>query len=352
MADISEQLQQQVQTALENQQPLAIRGGNSKAFYGHAVSGTPLETGNHTGIVTYEPTELVLTARAGTPLEEIEQTLAEQGQMLAFEPPQFGEGATLGGTVACNLSGPRRATAGAARDFVLGCKLINGRGEILHFGGEVMKNVAGYDVSRLMAGALGTLGVLLEVSLKVLPRPEGEQTLVQECSEESAIKRMNQWAQQSLPISATCYDGASLYVRLSGTEGTITAARKLLGGEQVPPTRTWWHKLKEQQHAFFTSNKPLWRLSLASTTPPIPLKGKWLYEWGGAQRWLVTDEPAGRIRQAAEKAGGHATLYRGEPGDLDVFHPLPEGLMKLQRYLKQAFDPKGIFNPGRMYKQI
>ncbi|MDR9437509.1 MAG: glycolate oxidase subunit GlcE [Thiohalophilus sp.] len=352
MADISEQLQQQVQSALENHQPLSIRGGNSKAFYGHAVSGTPLETGGHTGIVTYEPTELVLTARAGTPLEEIEQTLAEQGQMLAFEPPHFGAGATLGGTVACNLSGPRRATAGAARDFVLGCKLINGKGELLHFGGEVMKNVAGYDVSRLMAGALGTLGVLLEVSLKVLPRPEGEETLVQECSEESAIKRMNQWAQQSLPISATCYDGASLYVRLCGTEGTIAAARKLLGGEEVPPTRTWWHKLKEQQHAFFSSNKPLWRLSLASTTPPIPLKGKWLHEWGGAQRWLVTDEPAERIRKAAEKAGGHATLYRGERGNLDVFHPLPEGLMTLQHNLKQAFDPKGIFNPGRMYKTI
>lgn len=354
MTDLAVQLQHQVQTALENERPLVIRGGNTKAFYGHAVTGMPLEVAGHTGILSYEPTELVLTARAGTTLEEIEQTLAGQGQMLAFEPPRFGEGATLGGTIACNLSGPRRAAAGSGRDFVLGCRLINGRGEILKFGGEVMKNVAGYDVSRLMAGALGTLGVLLEVSLKVLPRPESEQTVVQECSEASAMERMNRWAQQSLPISATCYDGASLFVRLSGTEGTIRAARKLIGGEDVPPTRTWWQKLKEHQHAFFSGNKPLWRLSLASNTPPIKLGGKWLYEWDGAQRWLVSDEPADRIRKAAEQAGGHATLYRAQ-GDADgvpVFHPLPDNLLKLHRNLKQAFDPKGIFNPGRMYKQI
>lgn len=352
MADISEQLQQQVHHALASELPLTISGGNTKAFYGHAVTGTPLQLSEHSGILSYEPTELVLTARAGTPLNEIEQSLAEQGQMLAFEPPYFGETATLGGTIACNLSGPRRAAAGSARDFVLGCKLLNGKGEMLHFGGEVMKNVAGYDVSRLMAGALGTLGVLLEVSLKVLPRPEGEQTVVQECSESTAIERMNRWAQQSLPVSATCYDGASLYVRLSGTEGTIKAARKIIGGEEVPPTRTWWQKLKEHQHAFFSASKPLWRLSLASTTPPIPLKGKWLYEWDGAQRWLVSDEPVEKIRQAAAKAGGHATLYRGDRDNIDVFHPLPAPLMKLHRNLKQAFDPEGIFNPGRMYKGV
>lgn len=352
MTDLAEQLQQQVQAALENERPLVIRGGNTKSFYGHAVTGMPLEVAGHTGILNYEPTELVLTARSGTPLKEIEQALLEQGQMLAFEPPYFGEGATLGGTIACNFSGPRRATAGAARDFVLGCKLLNGKGEILQFGGEVMKNVAGYDVSRLMAGALGTLGVLLEVSLKVLPRPEAEQTVVQECSEATAIERMNQWAQQSLPISATCYDGASLYVRLSGTEGTIKAARKIIGGEEVPPSKTWWQKLKEQQHAFFPGNKPLWRLSLASTTPPIKLDGKWLYEWGGAQRWLVSEETADRVRQAAQKAGGHATLYRGDRNSIDVFHPIPDGLLKLHRHLKQAFDPSGIFNSGRMYKGI
>lgn len=352
MADISEQLQQQVQVALENARPLSIRGGNTKSFYGHATPGTPLELSGHSGVLSYEPTELVLTARAGTALKEIEKILAEQGQMLAFEPPYFGEAATLGGTIACNLSGPRRAAAGSARDFVLGCKLLNGKGEILQFGGEVMKNVAGYDVSRLMAGALGTLGVLLEISLKVLPRPQSEQTVVMECSEATALERMNHWAGQSLPVSGTCYDGASLYVRLSGTEGAIRTARKIIGGEEVPPTRTWWHKLKEHQHAFFSTDKPLWRLSLASTTPPIRLNGKWLYEWNGAQRWLVSSEPADRIRKAAQEAGGHATLYHGDRDNTEVFHPLPAPLMKLHRNLKQAFDPKHIFNPGRMYKEI
>lgn len=352
MTDLSSQLQEQVQKALKFERPLIIRGGDTKAFYGQHVTGTPLELGGHTGILSYEPTELVLTARSGTPLREIEQALAEESQMLAFEPPYFGESATLGGTIACNLSGPRRASAGSARDYVLGCKLLNGKGEILQFGGEVMKNVAGYDVSRLMAGALGTLGVLLEVSLKILPRPESEQTVAQECSEATAIERMNQWAQQSLPISATCYDGASLYVRLSGTEGTIKAARKIIGGEEVPPSKTWWNKLKEQQHAFFSSSKPLWRLSLASNTPPLKLEGKWLYEWNGAQRWLVSDTPADQVRKAVEHTGGHATLYRYQQNEQDVFHPLPDSLMKLHRNLKQAFDPKGIFNPGRMYRGI
>ncbi len=349
MADISEQLQKQVNQAAENNLQLCIRGGDTKYFYGNTPTGSPIDVAGHNGILTYEPTELVLTARAGTRLRDIEQTLAEQGQMLAFEPPHFGEAATLGGTIACNLSGPQRAYAGAARDFVLGCKLLNGKGEILHFGGEVMKNVAGYDVSRLMTGALGTLGILLEVSLKVLPKSEHEQTVALGTNELEAIDRMNAWARKPLPISATCYDGACLYVRLSGTEGTIKAAHKMIGGEEVPPSKIWWNKLKEQQHAFFSS-KPLWRLSLASNAPPLTLKGKWLYDWGGAQRWLVSDEPADRIRRAAEKAGGHATLYRGDRDNNDVFHPLPDGLMKLHRNLKQAFDPKGIFNPGRMYK--
>jgi glycolate oxidase FAD binding subunit len=352
MTDISEKLQQQVNAAAENNLKLCIRGGNTKNFYGNTCTGNPVDVGEHSGILSYEPTELVMTARAGTRLQDIEQTLAEQGQMLAFEPPHFGEAATLGGTIACNLSGPQRAYAGSARDFVLGCKLLNGKGEILHFGGEVMKNVAGYDVSRLMTGALGTLGILLEISLKVLPRPENEQTVALETDEVDAIDKMNGWAQKPLPISATCYDGASLYVRLSGTEGTIKAARKVIGGEEVPPSKTWWNKLKEQQHAFFSSDKPLWRLSLASNTPPIRLSGKWLYEWGGAQRWLVSDEAVDRIRKAAEKAGGHATYYRGERNNIEVFHPLPGGLMKLHRNLKQAFDPRGIFNPGRMYRDI
>jgi glycolate oxidase FAD binding subunit len=351
MSDISIQLQERVKQALETRTALCIRGGGSKEFYGREPSGEPLDLSSHRGIVNYEPTELVITARAGTPLTEIEQALTASGQMLPFEPPHLGERATLGGTVACNLSGPRRPYAGAARDFVLGTKLLNGRGEILSFGGEVMKNVAGYDVSRLMCGALGTLGALLEVSLKVLPRSQCELTLVYQTELSEALDVLHEWAQKPYPISATCYDGNLLTVRLSGEERAVQAARKLLGGEVLADGATFWHKLREQEHGFFRSAKPLWRLSLASDAPAPELPGKWLYEWGGAQRWLISDAPATAIREAAIAAGGHAVCYRNGPRD-QVFQPLSTGLLGIHRRLKQAFDPAGLFNPGRMYEAL
>lgn len=349
--DNSLQLQQRVKQALESRTALCIRGGGSKDFYGREPSGEPLEVGPHRGIVSYEPTELVITARAGTPLTEIEQALTAAGQMLPFEPPHLGERATLGGTVACNLSGPRRPYAGAARDFVLGTRLLNGRGEILSFGGEVMKNVAGYDVSRLMCGALGTLGALLEVSLKVLPRSQCELTLVYQAELDEALDVLHDWSQKPYPVSATCYDGHLLTVRLSGEERAVQAARKLLGGETHEDGAGFWHKLREQEHGFFKSSKPLWRLSLASDAPQPELSGKWLYEWGGAQRWLISEAPATAIREAASSAGGHATLYRNGPRE-QVFQPLPASLLRIHQRLKQAFDPHGLFNPGRLYEAL
>jgi glycolate oxidase FAD binding subunit len=350
--DISSELQQSVEAAYAAGGALCISGGGSKAFYGREMNGVALDVGAHRGIVRYEPTELVITARAGTPLAEIEQTLDEQGQMLAFEPPHYGDSATLGGTVACNLSGPRRVSAGAARDFVLGSRILNGRGELLSFGGEVMKNVAGYDVSRLMCGALGTLGVLLEVSLKVLPRPEAEITLSLQIDAAQALTRLHDWALQPLPLSASCHDGSNLYVRLSGARGSVEAARKLIGGEPVADGGRFWRRLREQQSGFFVTQQPLWRLAVASDTPPLSIEGKWLYEWGGALRWLVSDAEPGRIRAAAAAAGGHAVLYRGGDRTGDVFHPLDGGLLNVHRKLKQAFDPAGILNPGRMYRDL
>lgn len=349
--DISQALQEQIQAAYAAGSALRIEGGNSKAFYGRQVDGETLNVREHQGVINYAPTELVITARAGTRLSDIEQTLAEHNQMLAFEPPHYGEHASLGGTIACNLSGPMRAYSGAARDFVLGSSIINGKGEQLHFGGEVMKNVAGYDVSRLMTGALGTLGVLLEVSLKVLPKPETELTLMLQTTDQGALNKMHNWAQQPLPVTATCYDGASLFVRLAGTAGGVNAARKIIGGDELPDAQSFWNKIREQQHAFFSNHKPLWRLSVASDTPPMLLDGKWLYEWGGALRWLISSAPASEIRKAAEAAGGHAMLYGGADFD-EVFHPLPAGLKKIHQELKLAFDPKGILNPGRMYPDI
>lgn len=349
MTDSSQDIQAQVEQACASHTPLRITGGNSKAFYGRQIQGETLDTRPHKGVINYEPTELVITARAGTPLQEIESTLSQNGQMLGFEPPYFGEQATLGGTIACNLSGPRRAYRGAARDYVLGCHIVNGKGEKLHFGGEVMKNVAGYDVSRLMCGAQGTLGVLLDVSLKVIPLPEVEITLVQECNTEQALERMHQWMHASMPLSASCYDGEHLYLRLASNPSEIAAARQRIGGELLSSDRDFWQNLREQQLPFFDSDLPLWRLSLASSHEPLALQGDSFYEWGGALRWLRSEESADKIRHTLDLVYGHATLFSNNPAQLDPFHELGAGIDRVHHELKQAFDPEHILNPGRLY---
>lgn len=350
--DISKELQNQVNQAIADKTPLSISAGNSKNFYGHQVVGTPLDVSRHSGIINYEPTELVITVRAGSNLKQIEQTLASDKQMFAFEPPAYADTATIGGTIACNLSGPRRPFSGAARDFVLGCKIINGKGEILHFGGEVMKNVAGYDVSRLMCGAMGTLGVLLELSIKVLPKPDTELTLIHEMTINESLDKIHQLKRSALPISATGFDGNNLYIRLSGSRGAVSAAAKLIGGDEVEQGDDYWLKLKEQQLAYFKKQSNLWRLSLKSNTPVLNLSGRTLYEWNGAQRWLISDENETVIRDAVAKQGGHAICYYQHNTPDHVFHPLQPGLLKLHQRIKHAFDPSGIFNPGKMYTEI
>lgn len=345
------ELQQEVLKAVAEGQPLNLTGGNSKAFYGRSATGTTLAVNRHCGVINYEPKELLLTARTGTPLSEIETLLAEQRQMLAFEPPHFGNHATLGGTISCGLSGPRRPYAGAARDFVLGVRIINGRGEILRFGGEVMKNVAGYDVSRLICGSLGTLGILLDVSLKVLPLPESEITLVQERSAAEAIRMVNIWAGLPLPISATCYDGL-LHIRLSGVPEAVAAGKEMIGGSEAAIDHHFWADIREQRHPFFHTERPLWRLSLPPQSAPLPLPGKELIDWGGAQRWLLSDASPKRIRSAAEALGGYATLFRHAGDNEEVFHPLSAPIKSLHQRLKHAFDPHAIFNPGRLYPDL
>ncbi|MFM9972708.1 MAG: glycolate oxidase subunit GlcE, partial [Burkholderiales bacterium] len=277
--------------------------------------------------------------------------LARNGQMFAFEPLHFSPYATLGGMVAAGLSGPRRASAGALRDFVLGVKMMDGRGEVLSFGGQVMKNVAGYDVSRLMAGAMGTLGLLLEVSLKTLPLPQVETTLVLEMPEAQAITSMNQWAGHSLPISATTWSDGDLAVRLSGAEAAVIAASEKLGGSSVEPVQAerFWRGIREHSDAYFNNPKPLWRLSVPSNAPPLSLPGEQLIEWHGALRWLASSAETRLIREAASKVGGHATLFRGGDKEQGVFQPLSAPLLAIHRRLKQTFDPQGIFNRGRMY---
>ena len=354
MQEIIENLSRTIREAAAAKRSLCIRGGGTKDFYGNAIHGDKLDTAGYRGIVEYEPTELVITARAGTRLVEIEAALREKGQMLAFEPPHFGPAATLGGCIAAGLSGPRRAYAGAARDFVLGVRLIDGKGGDLRFGGQVMKNVAGYDVSRLVTGSLGTLGLLTEVSLKVLPVPVSETTLHLKRTEAEAIAAMNEWAGKPLPITATAFRDGDLGVRLSGAGSAVEAAANKLGGTVVDPAQAgrFWAGIREQTDPFFAGDAPLWRLSVKPTTPPLGLSGTQLIEWSGALRWLRSGADAKSIRDAASRAGGHATLFRGADKSVGAFQPLAPALMKLHRNLKRTFDPAGIFNPGRMYSEF
>lgn len=356
MEQFAEKLVDQIRDA-GSESPLRIRGGGTKDFYGGPLIGDVLDTSSYRGIVAYEPTELFLTARCGTPLSDIQTTLAEHGQMLAFEPPHFGASATLGGCVASGLSGPRRAQAGAVRDYMLGVKLLDGEGRTLNFGGQVMKNVAGYDVSRLLCGSLGTLGVLLEVSIKVLPKPVAEITLQLPMSGQDALMAMNRLAGQPLPISASAWFDGNLRLRLSGAAAAVDAASVRMGGELMPALQAeaFWNGIREQSDPFFSGRLPLWRLSVPSAAAPLGIDCTQLIEWGGAQRWLRSEEEPSRMRQLAATAGGHASLFRGageQQRAAGVFHPPPPPLMSLNRCVKHALDPRGIFAPSRMFPDL
>lgn len=348
--DQATSLQSEVFQALADETPIQIVGGASKSFYGRLPEGKELSTKSHQGIVNYHPSELVLTARTGTALSEIEKTLAEHGQMLAFDPPYFSQSATLGGTIACGFSGHRRPFTGSARDFVLGCKIINGKAELLSFGGEVMKNVAGYDVSRLMVGAMGTLGLLLEVSLKVLPKPVFESTRILELDTDEALAYMTKLSKQSLPLSGLSYDGRLLYVRLSGQQTAVIASCKKVGGDELENEYQFWQDSKEHRLSFFNTSEDLWRISVPSATKKLSLSGEWFYEWGGGQRWLKTTESSQTIFALAEQLNGYATLFRSINRTEQMFHPLSSSLKQINQNIKNSFDPKAIFNPYRMYR--
>ncbi len=354
MQEVIERYADRIRSAAAEKKPLRLRGGGSKDFYGRVLEGEVLDTRVYAGIIAYEPTELVITVRCGTPLAELEAALRVEGQHLAFEPPHFGPGATVGGMLATGLSGPRRACAGAVRDFVLGVRMLDGRGDDLSFGGQVMKNVAGYDVSRPMAGSLGTLGLILEVSFKVPPLPFAEATLKLEMPQDKAIGILNHWGGKPLPISACAWAEGDLAVRLSGAASAVKAAREAIGGETIETGEAgrFWLGIREQTAPFFRTDKPLWRLSLPSVTPPLALPGEQLIEWGGSQRWLASNADGRTIREAAVRAGGHATLFRASDKSAGVFTPLAPALAKIHRNLKQAFDPANILNRGRMYPDL
>lgn len=359
MEDVLSSMRNTVIEAAARGATLDIQGSGSKAFYGNLASGEAFDTLAYSGVIDYEPTELVLTARCGTPLLDIEKLLAEQGQMLAFEPPHCGPQASLGGCIATGLSGPRRASAGSARDFMLGARLLDGRGQVLSFGGRVMKNVAGYDVSRLLTGSLGILGVIVEVSLKVLPQPAATATRAFELDESTALTRLNRWAGQPLPISASCWHSGRLHVRLEGARAAVAAACQSLGGEDLDAASAaaFWTSVREHQHSFFRDAQdqglPLWRVSLPSTSDTLFLNGSQLIEWGGALRWWATQAPAAEVRAAAR--GGHATLYRASPetrAEQAAFQTPEPAILDIHRRLKAEFDPAGVFNRGRMFPDL
>jgi glycolate oxidase FAD binding subunit len=400
----------QVLTARAAKGALDIRGGSTKAFYGETPRGEPLDVRPLAGISSYEPSELVVTVRAGTPLAELEAALAQKNQCLAFEPPRFGDadtnagaappagdtaggtiaamsGGTVGGMVAAGLAGPARAALGGVRDYLLGATMLSGRGEVLTFGGQVMKNVAGYDVARLLAGSMGILGVICEVSLKVLPIAPATATLRFELDEASALHRLNQWGGQPQPIVASAWWDGMLVLRLAGAAAAVRSAAAQLGGEAIEPGRaqTFWDGLRDQRDEFFVAaaaaverGATLWRLSVPSTAPPLGLAGPQLIEWGGAQRWLVSAPgagprparpptgsskvaephwlesaaPAAELRAAAQRVGGHATAFRSGGVRGSVFAPLSAPLARIHRQLKTAFDPDRVLNPGRLYPEL
>jgi glycolate oxidase FAD binding subunit len=343
-------LQERIRAAAAARRPLCIHAGRSKDFYGGPLEGEPLDVRPLSGITHCEPTELVISARAGTPLVELERELAAHRQMLAFEPPRFDGCATLGGAVASGLSGPRRAYSGALRDFVLGVEMIDGKGELLRFGGRVIKNVAGFDVSRLMAGSLGTLGLLTEVTLKTVPRPQAQCTLRLEMDQSKALEAMTGWATRPLPLSATEWHDGILHVRLSGADAAVRAARESLGGEAVNGGDEHWEDLREQRLAFFAAAAELWRVSLPAHSPELPVPGPTLVEWGGTLRWLSGPRDAEALRTLAARCGGHVTLYRAPVKPREgPFQPLSATMKSVQKRLKTVFDPHGIFNRGRLY---
>lgn len=337
-------------SAAEIGAPLRIVGSDSKRFYGRQIDFTSLELRGYSGIVAYEPSELVVTARAGMPLSELQALLDNENQCLPFDPPQFGSSGTAGGAVAAGLSGPTRPYAGAIRDAVLGVRCVNGRGQVLSFGGQVMKNVAGFDVSRLLVGSLGTLAVILEVSFKVLPKPEAERTQVLESDAEQAIQQLTRWSGKPVPLLGGCYHGGCTYLRLAGTAAGVEAAARQIGGEALTDAG-FWPALRDHKLPFFQSESPLWRLLVPTATPPLDLPGETLIDWGGGQRWLLSTAEPAAVRAAAQDCQGYAECFRGGGPDA-VFMPLSAALVELHRRLKASFDPHGILNPGRIYQGL
>lgn len=342
-------LSDRVRHACSAAEPLCIVSGDSKRHLGREPTGTPVDVSHYSGIVEYQPTELVVTVRAGTAVAELQKSLEEKNQVLACDPPKFDGTATVGGALACNQSGPARPWCGSIRDHVLGIRLINGKGEHLRFGGQVMKNVAGYDVSRLQAGAMGTFGLLTEITLKVLPKPESSLTVRRSIEAEEAIRLMNKLGRTPVPLTGACWYSGDMYLRLSGPASAIEEAARTLAGERIAEDATVWDSLRDQTLSFFGAAENLWRFSVRPNSPHVESQGDWLIDWGGSQRWFAGRDDEAQLRRIAASCGGEVTRIRGGDRAAERLPPISESKRALLIRLKQAFDPAGVFNRGRLY---
>jgi len=353
--DISEHLQQQIIDAAQNRQALNITGNNTKAFYGCAADNkntSPLSVSEHSGIIDHQPSELTITARTGTPLIEIIELLAEHGQMLAFEPPTFNGKASLGGCIATALAGPRRPWTGSVRDYVIGMRVLTGDGRDIRVGGKVMKNVAGYDLFRPMAGALGTLGVMLDITLKLLPLPELESSFSMKIDIADMQNILRNWRDASMPLSAANYYNGILSIRLSSSVAAVDYAISKLPSDRQELSLDYWQKLNEHKLPFFDDPATLYRLIVPANAPCDTLEGESLIDWAGAQRWIKTSSTFSEIQRHANTLGGTASAYRDGLRDEDVFMPLQAPLLALHKRIKDVMDPAGILNPGRLYRGL
>ena len=347
-SDQTASLIERVLDAGNRSEPIRVRGGNSKEFLGRSLTGSSVDTSAHTGVVQYEPDELVLTVRSGTTLDEINDVLGEHKQMLGFEPPRYTAQSTIGGTFACNLSGPARPWRGSVRDAVLGLRLINGRGEHLRFGGRVIKNVAGFDASRLQAGAFGTLGIITEISLRVLPAPEASVTLARELDVRASLRYMNELAGTSVPLTGACWANGIQYIRLEGSTAGVAAATRQIGGDRTD--FTVWKTLRDPDAQLFggASAGSLWRFSVSSTSESI-LPNDVVIDWAGALRYVRAEADLDEMSRLAAKAGGHVMRISHNSDEREFLQQPEPAVRKLHERLKLAFDPGRILNPGRLY---
>ncbi|OEE66767.1 glycolate oxidase subunit GlcE [Enterovibrio norvegicus FF-33] len=352
MADVTHSLIEQVLDAKASNTPLNLIGGNTKHFMGREAVGQPVSLTNHNGIIAYHPSEMVITARSGTRIAELQSVLAEYNQMLVGEPPAFEGKATLGGSLACNINGASRPFHGSLRDAILGVKLINGLGEHLRFGGQVMKNVAGYDLSRLQAGAMGALGIVTEVSLRVMPKPEQVETLQCHMDAQQAITKMRSLVAKGYPLSGAAWVEGCLYLRLAGSEQTVRSTAQEIGGETLQHQSLFWRSIRNFRHPFFSNSGKLYRFSINPATPHLAQYEHSLINWAGNIRWVKIDATLDALVPLAEAHGGHVACYSNENRQQPCFHPLSPTHQRLHQALKAAFDPQSLFNPGRMYSWL